>query len=233
MNRGTILVTCGPGSEPLDEVRRITNHSTGKLGLLLTHAFAAAGYRVIVCRGRDASVPSADFEGNEIQIVSFRTNEELKRQLVRISNKEPQITAIFHAAALCDFTVVSVTTETGEELVDGKISSRLGDIVVRMRPAEKIIVGLREWFPNSRIVGWKFEVEGDRETLMAKGDRQIDECRSDACVLNGRAYGAGFGFYRPGHDLEDCHSGLDLARCLMTWLSHDAVHVVSEHIKKE
>ena len=40
-----IIVTCGPSYEPIDEVRRITNFSTGELGSRLARALARAGQR--------------------------------------------------------------------------------------------------------------------------------------------------------------------------------------------
>ena len=38
-----VLITAGPTYEPLDPVRFIGNHSTGKMGYALAEAFAAAG----------------------------------------------------------------------------------------------------------------------------------------------------------------------------------------------
>ncbi|SVB07858.1 uncharacterized protein METZ01_LOCUS160712, partial [marine metagenome] len=40
------LVTAGPTIEPIDEVRRLTNHSTGRLGCSLADALSHAGHRV-------------------------------------------------------------------------------------------------------------------------------------------------------------------------------------------
>jgi hypothetical protein len=43
------------------------------------------------------------------------------------------------------------------------------------------------------LVGWKYEVDGDRDQVLEKAQQQIAENKTDACVANGRAYGAGFG----------------------------------------
>ena len=48
------LVTCGPAYEPIDEVRRITNQSTGELGALLSEALARANFEVLCLRGQMA-----------------------------------------------------------------------------------------------------------------------------------------------------------------------------------
>ena len=41
--RVKVIVTCGPSYEPIDEVRRITNFSTGELGILLANRLTRAG----------------------------------------------------------------------------------------------------------------------------------------------------------------------------------------------
>ena len=46
-----IIVTCGPSYEPIDEVRRITNFSTGQMGSRLARTLAAAGHEVTCYKG--------------------------------------------------------------------------------------------------------------------------------------------------------------------------------------
>ena len=53
------LVTCGPAYEPIDEVRRITNQSTGELGSLLSETLARANFEVLCLRGEMAVYPSS------------------------------------------------------------------------------------------------------------------------------------------------------------------------------
>jgi phosphopantothenoylcysteine synthetase/decarboxylase len=45
------IVTAGPTYEPLDDVRRITNFSTGRLGTELANFLAARGHHVILLIG--------------------------------------------------------------------------------------------------------------------------------------------------------------------------------------
>jgi phosphopantothenoylcysteine decarboxylase/phosphopantothenate--cysteine ligase len=80
----------------------------------------------------------------------------------------------------------------------GKISTRQGTLLAELVPTPKIIAELREWFPRARLVGWKYEVEGDRAAVIQLAQRQIAECRTDACIANGPAYGRGFGLVRGG-----------------------------------
>ncbi len=69
-------------------------------------------------------------------------------------------------------------------------------------PTPKIIARLRDWFGHALLVGWKYEVEGDRAGVIAAARRQIHECRTDACVANGPAYGEGFGLVVRGGECQ-------------------------------
>jgi phosphopantothenoylcysteine decarboxylase/phosphopantothenate--cysteine ligase len=84
------------------------------------------------------------------------------------------------------------------ELKGGKLSTREGTLLAELTPTPKIIAELRQWFPAARLVGWKYEVEGGRAGVIRLAERQISDCRTDACVANGPAYGAGFGLARGG-----------------------------------
>ena len=49
------IVTAGPTYEPIDQVRRLTNHSTGQLGTGLAKRLAANGHEVTLLRSRSAT----------------------------------------------------------------------------------------------------------------------------------------------------------------------------------
>jgi len=79
------------------------------------------------------------------------------------------------------------------EVKSSKLSTRQGTLLAELVPTPKIIAELRGWYPKARLVGWKFEVDGDRAGVIALAERQLADCRTDACVTNGAAYGNGFG----------------------------------------
>lgn len=179
------IVTCGPALEPIDAVRCITNHSTGELGTILSNTLAEAGFDVVCLRGDLATAPASAYARN----LRFSTNASL---LTAIRDFAPR--AVFHAAALCDFLV----SEISGVVPAGKIRSDAPDLTLRLSPAPKILPQLRDLFPQAVIVGWKFEIDGTREQALARGHRQLRECRTDACVVNGSAYGDGFGVLESG-----------------------------------
>lgn len=200
------IVTCGPAFEPIDSVRRITNHSTGEIGVFLSDALAAAGYEVVCYRGQLATHPGLP---EKAEVIPFTTNEDLAEKLAA----QKGVDAVFHAAALCDFRVKSVSSRCGQLNERGKISSS-GELEMVLEPLPKVIGMLRGWFPEARIVGWKYEVEGVREDVLARAISQIRRNGTDACVANGPAFGEGFGLCGPG-GLEQAFVGkVDLARCL-------------------
>ncbi len=186
------IVTAGPTYEPLDEVRRLTNFSTGKLGSQLGDFLVAQGHQVTLLYGHFATYPE---KKHAQRIVSFDTTLDLRAKL-ELLGKET-VDAVFHAAAVSDFGFGKVWKRSagGElhEVKSGKISTREGTLLAELVPTPKIIGSLRRFFPASCIVGWKYEVEGDRADVMAKAAEQIRENKTDACVANGSAYGFGFG----------------------------------------
>ena len=105
--------------------------------------------------------------------------------------------AIFHAAAVSDFKFgkVFLRNDAGDlqEIKSGKFSTRAGNILAELVPTPKIISSLRGWFPNAKIVGWKYEVDGTRDDVLQKARAQIAANKTDASVANGTAYGSGFG----------------------------------------
>ncbi len=185
-------MTAGPTFEPLDQVRRLTNFSTGRLGSELVNYLTAQGHEVILLIGQQASFRG---ERHAERVETFTTSANLRSLLQALSGCA--IEAVFHAAAVSDFSFGRIwrpsTEGTFTELSSGKFSTREGTIVAELVPTPKILAELRGWFPQALVVGWKYEVEGDRETVLRFAKEQIKACRTDACVANGPAYGAGFG----------------------------------------
>jgi phosphopantothenoylcysteine synthetase/decarboxylase len=186
------IVTAGPTYEALDQARRLTNFSTGRLGTELANDLVERGHQVTLLIGQQATYRG---ERRAQRVETFTTTVDLRHWLQ--TQAGPAFKAVFHAAAVCDFTFGKIWSRSpqGEltELRAGKISTRHGTLLAELVPTPKIIAALRDWFPQARLVGWKYEVDGDRAEVVAAAGRQIRECHTDACVANGPAYGEGFG----------------------------------------
>jgi phosphopantothenoylcysteine decarboxylase/phosphopantothenate--cysteine ligase len=185
------IVTAGPTYEPIDQVRRLTNHSTGQLGTGLAKRLADDGHKVTLLRGTLATHTEQPV-GVELQL--FTTSADLAEKLERLAKAD----AIFHAAAVSDFAAGQVFRRTDEgklePLNQGKLGTREGELLLELKPTPKIIASLRDWFAEAFLVGWKYEVDGDRDSALGQGQTQIVENQTNACVVNGPAYGDGFGW---------------------------------------
>jgi phosphopantothenate---cysteine ligase (CTP) len=191
------IVTAGPTFEPLDEVRRLTNFSTGRLGTELANHLVARGHRVTLFLGDQATWAGPR---QARRVVRFGTTTELLRALEACS--KGRVDAVFHAAAVSDFAFGRVWRQTASggltRVRGGKIDTRQGSLLAELRPTPKVIAHLRGWFPHALLVGWKYEVMGNHSRAVARAQRQIKENQTDACIVNGRAYGDGFGLVRAG-----------------------------------
>ncbi len=190
--RMNCIVTAGPTFEPLDEVRRLTNFSTGAFGSKLANYLVEHGHTVTLLLGQQ-STHRGDQQAQEI--IPFTTTADLRERLKVLAAR--RIDAVFHAAAVSDFTFGKIweRSPAGEltECRAAKIATRSGALLAELVPTPKVIGNLREWFPQARLVGWKYELDGDRSSVLAKAKQQITDNLTDACVANGRAYGLGFG----------------------------------------
>jgi phosphopantothenoylcysteine synthetase/decarboxylase len=202
-----VIVTCGPSYEPIDEVRRITNFSTGELGLRLAHQLVTDGHEVICFRGETTT-----WRDPEVVVTTtpFSTNDDLHAQLEKEA-ATGDVGAVFHAAALADFAV-------GVKAARRKISSTKGPLKLTLVPAAKLIRKLRGLFPAAKIVGWKYELEGSRHEAIAQAREQIVENDTDACVANGQAYGEGFGFVAKDGTVTHVPTKEALAKWIGEWL---------------
>lgn len=191
------VVTAGPTFEPLDQARRLTNFSTGRLGSELASFLSAHGHAVTLLLGRQSTWGG---ERRAAEVRTFTTTADLRDSLAAMS--AAAVEAVFHAAAVSDFAFGKVyRREAGgnlAEVTSGKFSTREGTLLAELVPTPKIIAQLRGWFPRAQIVGWKYEVDGGRDEAIRAASHQIAECRTDACVVNGPAYGAGFGLISVG-----------------------------------
>jgi phosphopantothenoylcysteine decarboxylase/phosphopantothenate--cysteine ligase len=186
------IVTAGPTYETMDNVRRLTNFSTGQLGTELANFLTARGHDVTLLIGEQAT-HCGDRKARHVEPFSTTANllEKLK------ARAQQDVGAVFHAAAVSDFRFgkIWLRSPSGElnEIKSGKISTRQGTLLAELVPTPKIIAALRPLYPVAKLVGWKYEVEGDPASVLRAAESQLRDCHTDACVANGSAYGLGFG----------------------------------------
>lgn len=190
------LISAGPTVESIDDVRRLTNFSTGSLGTFLANALAEAGHEVVLLRSRAAVVPPPVFA---VHVLPFSTTEELRGLFAQHATQ--QAVVVLHAAAVADFACAGLHARqpdgTLRPISEAKASTRHGDLWMQLTPTPKILPQLRGFFPNGRLVGWKYEANGTNTEALARGRDQLSASHTDACVVNGPAHGPGYTVVRP------------------------------------
>jgi len=214
-----VIVTCGPSFESIDEVRRLTNFSSGELGVMLSESLARAGHEVFCLKGSAATHPDPQ---PLCATEKFDTNDDLLARFRELAAVH-RIGAIFQVAALCDYKVRRVVDNAGKECRSAKIASRSGVLSIELEPATKVLPQLRGLFPEAILVGWKYELAGTREEATARAQRQLNEAGVNACIVNGRAFGSGFGLYANGAIEREFPSKSEVARCLPEWLAEQTL----------
>lgn len=168
-----ILLTSGPTREPIDDVRFVSNVSTGRLGVAIAAEFLAAGHDVVFLRGAGSLAPSSH---PHLLLVEFESTASLLAAIEgELARNERAPVAWIHAAAVSDYAPVKV---------DGKIKSDRDALVIEMRPTPKIADAVKRSFPQVPLVSFKLESGITREELHVRARRSMARCGADAVVAN-------------------------------------------------
>src|ERR1700681_1633108 len=98
-----VLVTCGATWVPIDDVRVISNISSGEMGHLIAQAFRQKGALVTIIEGPVTHT----LVDKKIKTIKYRFFDELPRVLKQELLKKCDI--VVHAAAVSDFKVVAAS----------------------------------------------------------------------------------------------------------------------------
>ena len=103
-----ILITAGPTNEYIDEVMKITNMSTGRLGIELTNELSSRGYEVTLVCTRSVTYNSLYFkyglENNPlVKTVKIETTDQMLMALADESTSGTVYDLVVHAAAVGDY----------------------------------------------------------------------------------------------------------------------------------
>lgn len=158
-----VLIVSGSTEEPIDDVRLVTNRSSGRTGLALAREAFIRGATVEMLVG--PRHPEPPFY---VETAKFTTVESL----ASLAEKRKADFALV-PAAISDFS---------PERSEGKISSERKSLEVRMRPTQKIIPLLAK--RSKVVVGFKLESGVDEEELVERARRRAKENSLDLVVAN-------------------------------------------------
>jgi phosphopantothenoylcysteine decarboxylase/phosphopantothenate--cysteine ligase len=169
-----VLITAGPTQEPIDPVRFISNHSSGKMGFAIAEAFEMAGAEVQLVAGP----------------VSIGTPKGVKVEKVQSAKQMYEATAKYFAES--DIVVLSaaVADYTPLHVADKKIKKKEDTFDIEMTKTVDIAATLGKTKKTGQIIVG-FALETDNEFENAKG--KLERKNFDFIVLNSlQDSGAGF-----------------------------------------
>lgn len=158
-----IIITAGGTSEKIDNVRKITNSSSGKLALTIAKTLLKE-YKDIwidyIC-SKSALRPNEE----RARIIEVEGVLEVKRAVEELLTNS-KIDYFIHTMAVSDYRTDYVTTleklreslqkeEEIETLKGNKISSQEKNVVVVLKPTPKIISLVKDISPSTYLVGFK------------------------------------------------------------------------------
>lgn len=185
-----ILVTSGGTSEAIDSVRSITNHSSGRLGKVITETLLDSGHQVCLITTSQAVKPSAH---QGLTIIEIKNTADLL-QTMKDTIMDYQV--LIHSMAVSDYTPVYMAgfdeVQASQDLTEfldrknqeTKISSKDDVQVLFLKKNPKIISLVKEWNPNIHLIGFKLLVDVSREYLIQIARESLEKNQADMIVAN-------------------------------------------------
>lgn len=201
-----ILITAGGTTEKIDQVRAITNHSTGRLGKQIADAFSNNPEAIIdYVTTKNSVLPEPSDAIHLHMIESIHDLLTILETLLQAKTYD----AIIHSMAVSDFTPslslskehfiesfgTNKVTETSfdnwltqTKQADSnsvkKISSDTDQLVIVLEKTPKIISYLRDWQPTACIVGFKLLVDVSKEHLLKIAQQSLVKNQTDFILAN-------------------------------------------------
>jgi len=175
LDKKKILVTSGPTREPIDDVRYITNHSSGKMGQAIANELARRGAKVVFITGTAHNMPNHP----NIEITRINTADELNQACLNIY---PSCDGAVMAAAVADYKVKHASP--------GKIKKHVGTWQLEMVENPDIAANLGAIKKDNQfLIGFALEAgEGIKQATEKLAKKNLD-----FIVLNNMTEpGAGF-----------------------------------------
>ena len=185
-----ILVTSGGTSEAIDRVRSITNHSTGRLGKVITETLLKGGHQVCLITTRQALKPKLH---PNLTMIEIQNTSDLLQEMKRIV---PDYQVLIHSMAVSDYSPVYMTgldqVQASQDLseflhkknTETKISSKDEVQVLFLKKNPKIISLVKEWNPSIHLIGFKLLVDVTKEHLIQIARESLEKNQADLIIAN-------------------------------------------------
>ena len=170
-----IVITAGPTYEPLDPVRFIGNHSTGKMGFDIANEAAQRGADVTLITGPTGLKSS----NTSITLIRVNTANEMYEACHKLFSSAD---IVIGAAAVADYRPKNIAEQ--------KIKKNDEEFVITLEKNPDILASLGAIKDKQFLVGFALETENEIEYAKSK----LKKKNLDLIVLNSlNDEGAGFG----------------------------------------
>ena len=194
-----IVITAGGTSEKIDNVRKITNSSSGKLGMTIANHLLNQSEDLIiyyVC-SKNSFRPTDE----RVKVIEIDGTIDLKNRIETLLLNE-KIDYFIHSMAVSDYMTDYVTTIerikqsvknndnldeafSNIEIINGsKISSYEDNLVIVLKPTPKIISIIKDLSPSTYLVGFKLLDGVSKEELIEVAKKLRDKNKCDLVVAN-------------------------------------------------
>jgi phosphopantothenate-cysteine ligase len=232
-----VVVTGGATIAPIDDVRFMTNVSSGRFAAAITEACLARGGTVwhihapaaqlpftrFARYALDAADPAAELDRLEQLRSDWRAVRD-RLHLVPLSagtvaDYQATLKQVIEARAMDVAFLPMAVSDFEPEAYTGKISSDDESLVLRCRRTPKVIRLVRDWSPSIYLVGFKLLSRASRDELIRRAALSCRSNRANLTVANDlqtlRAGQHTLHLVRPGLEAETLEPGDDLAARLV------------------
>lgn len=208
-----ILITSGGTSEKIDDVRHLTNHATGRLGKEIAQALEEDGITIHYVHGPKAVLPKAsnclfypiasvselytimekllttisfDYVIHSMAVSDYEldaaTDEVLLAQIIAQYVMKQSFTT---EAELTEIIKNSLfDSEALQQKAQKKISSKNEKLILMMKKAPKVIGHIKQWQPETHLIGFKLLVDVSEEHLVSIAQESITKNQADLILAN-------------------------------------------------
>lgn len=167
VSRKRFLITAGPTREPIDEVRYISNRSSGRMGIALAEAAAAGGHEVTLLLG---PVLASTMLGERVAVERFNTTADLEALL---AERFPDHDVLVMAAAVADYRV--------SKALAGK-TQRKKHLNIELEGTPDLVAGVAKVKrPDQRVIAFALE---EPDHLEARARDKMRRKSVDGIVAN-------------------------------------------------
>ncbi|MFX1285543.1 MAG: bifunctional phosphopantothenoylcysteine decarboxylase/phosphopantothenate--cysteine ligase CoaBC [Promethearchaeota archaeon] len=165
------LITGGATREYLDDVRFLSNPSTGLSAYQVANALKDHGAEIVLILGEGHNL---NLERVSFPVKIVRSTQDMYDEVQReLSNLD------YHG-----LIAVAAVSDYKPQYQTGKIPSKQTNLTLKLVPTVKIIEKIRESYPNIYLVAYKAEVGITEEELLKRGRTLLEKHKLNMVCAN-------------------------------------------------